>query len=484
LRDPACTLEREPTTMADEKQSVPPEGNPPEADEGGSVADPDRRNFIKIVAAAAAGLGASGVGTYAGVKMQGTPHDEVPVPVKDDLEPFDQRDMLWTFVASKKLNEEHPERTAKFGGFSFHEKLTTTYLKGPVKDVAGYTQLDRALGLAGWEPNQHLAPGQQYGQPGSGILSWDQSDVAETRYEFPTERDAALAIKSAARLFGATRCGITRRDQRWDYDPLYDIENERVLTWEEDFPFEPRTVIVMATEMDYEAMRTSPAWTSMAPAGDGYGMGDKAAGQIAKFLRGLGYHAVGSNNDLGMNVPYAVAAGLGEGARNGSLIAPTIGPRHRLCKVYTDFDFVEYDRPRDFGVASFCANCKRCADSCPSEAITQAGDPSWGPEYEGGGDPDYAYHARSGVLKYHNDAKKCLKFWIENDGGCSNCITSCPYNKPDFWHHRFIDAQNVISPGPMHALMREMDILFGYGTVSDPTDVTAFWKSGKNMRGG
>jgi reductive dehalogenase len=471
--------------MADEESGVPPEGSPEdEQDRSGGLVDPGRRNLLKAAAAAATAVGAVGVGAYAGVKMQGTPHEEFPVATEEDLPPFDQRNMLWTFAMSAALNEEHPERTAKFGGFSFHDHLTKTYLKGPVKDLPGYTQMDRALGAAGWEPNNYLAPGQQYGQPNSGILHWDQSDVAETQYEFETKEEASLAIKSAARLFKADRCGITRRDRRWDYDPLYDIENERTLSWEDDFPFEPKTVIVMLTEMDYEAMRTSPAWTAMAPAGDGYVMGDKCAGQIAKFLRGLGYRAVASNNDLGMNVPYAIAAGLGEGARNGALIAPTIGPRHRLCKVYTDFEFVEYDKPRDFGVASFCANCKRCADSCPSEAITFADDPSWGPEYEGGDDPEYAFQARPGVLKYHNDAKKCLKFWIDQDGGCSNCITSCPYNKPDYWHHRLVDAQNVIAPGPVHAFMREMDIWFGYGTVSDTEQVKAFWKSGKNMRGG
>jgi hypothetical protein len=36
----------------------------------------------------------------------------------------------------------------------------------------------------------------------------------------------------------------------------------------------------------------------------------------------------------------------------------------------------------------------------------------------------------------------------------------------------------------MHAFMREMDIWFGYGTVSDTEQVKAFWKSGKKMRGG
>jgi epoxyqueuosine reductase len=472
--------------MADDNERKNPPEEIPEAGESHTpeVVDPSRRNFMKAAAAAATAAGAVGVGAYAGVKMQGTPHDEFPVPVKNDLEPLDQRNMLFTFASSKVLNEKYPERTEKFGGFNFYEKMTTSYLKSPFRDEPGYSQIDRALERASWEANDHMAPGQQFGRPDSGMLTWDQSDVAETQVEFPSKQEAALAIKSAARAYSATRCGITQRDPRWDYDPLYDISEERTLSWKDDFPFEPKTVIVMLTEMDYVATRASPSWAHNVSVGEGYSMATKCAGQLAKFLRLCGYNAVGAQNDLGMSVPYAVAAGLGEGARNGALIAPTIGPRHRICKVYTDLEFVEYDQPRDFGVASFCANCKRCADSCPSEAITQDDDPTWGPEFEGGDDPEYAYHSRSGVLKYHNDAKKCLKFWMDNDGGCSNCITSCPYNKPDFWHHRFVDMQNVIAPGPVHAFMREMDISFGYGTVSDPERVEAFWKSGKKMRGG
>ena len=50
--------------------------------------------------------------------------------------------------------------------------------------------MDRALGAAGWEPNNNIAPGQQFGQPNSGILKWDQPDVAETKYELETKQEA------------------------------------------------------------------------------------------------------------------------------------------------------------------------------------------------------------------------------------------------------------------------------------------------------
>jgi ferredoxin len=183
-------------------------------------------------------------------------------------------------------------------------------------------------------------------------------------------------------------------------------------------------------------------------------------------------------------VPYWIAAGLGEGGRNGGLLAPFLGNRHRICKVYTDFEFVEYDKPRTFGYSDFCMNCKLCAEACPSEAITFEDKPTWGPTYEGAEDPNNSWNNNPGILKFHNDAKKCFKFWTENNSGCTNCITSCVYNKPDVWHHVFIDGLSHVSPGWVHGIMRDLDHVFGYGTTFDEQKVKNFWVSGKNMRGG
>jgi len=112
-----------------------------------------------------------------------------------------------------------------------------------------------------------------------------------------------------------------------------------VLTWEDDFPFVPKSVIVFMVEMDYEAIATAPSWITDGAVGDGYGKAIKLSGQMAIFMRQLGYQAVASMNDLGVNVPYAVAAGIGEAARNGACITPEYGPRVRIAKVYTDFAF-------------------------------------------------------------------------------------------------------------------------------------------------
>jgi epoxyqueuosine reductase len=462
----------------------------PSPTEHSAATSTNRRDFLKQAAlgtlgargalVAAAGVGAAGSGCSL---IEGTVHDDFPVPVRDDYQPVDQRNTLFTFASSAKLNAGHPERAKKFGGFDFHEKLKAMGHETTRNEV-GYTQLDRALDRGAVSTDNALARGERNMLPNQGVGGWDQSGVSETRYAFSSPQEAALAIKSAARLYSADRCGITRRDRRWDYDPLYDWKQEKTLSWEKDFPFEPKSVIVMLFEMDYHTISASPTWTSVAASSEGYSAAIKSAGQMAVFLRELGYHAVAAGNDLGLSVPYAVAAGLGEGARNGTLIAPAMGPRLRISKVYTDLELVDHDSPRSFGVASFCANCKRCADSCPSEAITQDDEPSWAPTYKGADDPDISWNNHTGVLKYHNDSKKCFQFWTENDQGCTNCIASCPYNKPDFWHHRFVDLMNVVSPGPVHALMREMDIWFGYGTTFDEQAVKNFWRSGKNMRGG
>ncbi len=455
-------------------------------------ADPSRREFLKQAALGAAGaigakelavggagVAALGVGAYIAAKWGGTPHDEFYVPVEENKKPMDQRNLVFTMVKSKKLQEKHPERVAKYGGVEFIEQARH-FENGPVRDEPGYSQLDRALQHATWHASEQLAPSAQFALPNMGICSWDQSDVAPTQYKFKTKEEASNAIKSAARVVNAFRCGITKRDHRWDFDPMYDVLEDREISWDE-FPFEPKTVIVMLVDMDYEALRTAPYWTAESTIGEGYTMMHKVAGQVAKFIRGLGYHAVAAGNDLGMSVPYAIAAGLGEGARNNQLIAPHVGSRVRICKVYTDFEFVEYDKPRSFGITDFCMNCKRCADACPGEALTWDKEPTWGPTYEGAEDPDYAWNANPGIMKFHGDAKKCFKFWIDNDSSCGVCITVCPFNKPDFWHHRLIDGVNPALPGPIHLLMREMDIWFGYGTTYDKADVKNFWASGKNM---
>lgn len=430
------------------------------------------------------GLGAVAGTAFAIKKASGKVLDDVPNAISDDYKRMDQRGIIQAFVHSPKLQEENKnwvdtwEKAAKERGKDFQVKGSyEKYVYGIPRDEVGYRQLDYALARGGWETSIKNIPVTV--APNQGVQSWDQSEVNKTKYKFDSRLEAAEAIKSAAKLYGSDKTGITVHDVRWDYDPLYDPIDEKVVSWD-DFPFKPKTVIVCLIEMDYLALSTAPSIVSDGPSGQGYSDMVMVSTHLAAFIRHLGYNAVASGNDLGMSVAYAVAAGLGEVSRGGWLISPDLGPKVRICKIYTDFDFVEYDKPRDYSITNFCVHCKRCADACPTQSISQDDDPTFGPTFENSDNPDYNWNSHPGVLKWHNDSKKCYEFWVENGGSCSSCIAACPYNKPDFWHHTLVDTSNVVLPGAAHKIMRDLDMVFGYGIVNDPEKVNKFWKSGNS----
>ena len=436
----------------------------------------------KHIIGTAIGLGA-GVGTAVAIKKaSGKILDDVPNEISPDYKRMDQRGIIQAFVHSPKLQEENKhwveawEKAAKERGKDFQVKGSyEKYTYATPRDEPGYRQLDYALARGGWETSIKSIPVTV--APNQGTQTWDQSEVNKTKYKFNSKKEAADAIKSAAKIYGSAKTGITVHDVRWDYDPLYDPINEKVVSWD-DFPFKPKTVIVCLIEMDYLALSTAPSVVSDGPSGQGYSDMVMVSTHLASFIRHLGYNAVASGNDLGMSVAYAVAAGLGEVSRAGWLISPDLGPKVRICKIYTDFEFVEYDKPRDYSITNFCIHCKRCADACPTQAISQEDNPTFGPTFENSDDPDYNWNSHSGVLKWHSDSKKCYEFWVENGGSCSSCIAACPYNKPDFWHHTLVDTSNVVLPGAVHTIMRDLDMVFGYGIVNDPDKVDKFWKSG------
>jgi len=445
-----------------------------------------------------------------------TTHDDFPCEVRTDYVPPRNWDHVQTrsiFHKEVRAMGEKVDDEIIADGKAFVEKMNFAYDDSKV----GFTQIDKALMAGSWAMSNFAAGPAPATIPDYGTTLWEQRTkpnphalldndyVVEKKARFESKQDAANHIKRAARLFGADLVGITKRDKRWDYskflnpippmarkafpgpptpEQMEEMKNwgpDKFITDWNDFPFVPKTVIVMAFEMDYEGFSTTPSYIGGAAAGSGYSSMSKTPYQLAVYLKNLGYHAVAASNDLGLSVPYAIAAGLGENSRMGQVVTYKYGPRVRLAKVYTDFDYVEYDKPKSFGVMDFCKNCMRCADACPSGAITHDVDPSFEPTHENKG---IAWYNVKGVKKYHVDAKKCFKIWGEFGDDCGMCIAACPYNKPDFWHHRLVDGITAMMPGPVHDFMREMDELFGYGNVEDEEAVKKFYSpKGKSYDG-
>ena len=207
----------------------------------------------------------------------------------------------------------------------------------------------------------------------------------------------------------------------------------------------------MAHEMPYELMQTSPAYGGFASTGRGYSMMAFVASSLSHYIRSLGYQAIPTGNDTALSIPIAVDAGLGELGRNGMLITERFGPRVRLSKVFTDLPLVA-DKPMEFGVAEFCARCKRCAEECPSGAVSP-GEPTT----EG-----LTISNNSGIYKWYIDPEKCLDFWARNNGSCENCIRCCSFNKLPGTLHDVVRFSIKNAPR-LNPLLVRMDKLFGYG---------------------
>ncbi len=180
---------------------------------------------------------------------------------------------------------------------------------------------------------------------------------------------------------------------------------------------------------------------------------------LESTIRGLGYDARGQSmngtDDFNF-IPLAVQAGLGELGRMGMLVSPW-GAHIRLSAVTTNMPLVA-DDPIDFGLQDFCKSCKKCAENCPSKAISDADSPKM----------------IGGVMRYEFDPMKCMTQRATT--GCASCAGVCPFTKPDNLLH---SAGRIVGRNPLGAkMLKELDDFF-YGTQPAPRALTsdlAPWK--------
>ncbi len=328
-----------------------------------------------------------------------------------------------------------------------------------VGDRPGYTLKDWAFNHAAWYVERAVAKGNQVGN--FGLFKWevDPNEIAVItrltpgqKYTVADPAQMSRDVKRVARFLGSDLTGICRLDRRWvyshAYSHAYDGGTEH---YPIEIPEEYQYAIVMAVEMDYMSIKTSPSGVNLASAADGYSNMAYVAGRLAHFIRTLGYKAIPSGNDTALCTPLGIDAGLGQLGRNGIMITEKLGPRLRLCKVFTDLPLAT-DKPIEFGVTEFCNSCKRCAENCPGRAIS-FGEPT---------DEPLNISNSGGILKWPIDAEKCLQYWVQNEGfGCSNCIRVCPFNKPKGWLHD--TTRSFVKNAPwLDPLLLRMDKLFGY----------------------
>ena len=424
------------------------------------AAEPEinRRNLLKLGAIGSAAVLTGGVSNNAEAREDGigvVEHDEFPQKISPDYKRFSEGQTMFS--------EGHRNRRPGW------------WMGESDENKPGFGRVDKALANVGWSVNRVLT-GDQTGRLAcySGRPTVLRPRPGTEPHKFKNSSIAHAQIKRVARMIGADVVGITRHDDRWDYSDFYSARRGGGPegSWEENIKdFKPKTVIVMGIEMDYEGLAAAPSFTTDGVIGEGYSRQVKASYQMAVLMNELGYNAIAAGNGVGLSVPYAIAAGLGEHNRMGLLQNYKYGTRLRLCKVYTDLELDEYlDKPVTFGVQSFCENCMFCSDRCPADCISKDTKPSMSPP-----NAENRPYNNPGVYKWYAELDKCLQYWRDSQTNCGTCVSSCPFNKPNFWHHRLIDRVNTILPGPIHKFMAEMDKLHGYGDTFDTKAAGVFW---------
>ncbi len=105
----------------------------------------------------------------------------------------------------------------------------------------------------------------------------------------------------------------------------------------------------------------------------------------------------------------------------GLLMTPELGPRVRIGVVTTDLPLVPDTVQREPSVIDFCTHCKKCAEVCPSRAIS----------FDDREEVD-------GVLRWQINSEACFTFWCKIGTDCARCMSVCPYSHPDNLLHNLV----------------------------------------------
>ncbi|MHC5039147.1 MAG: reductive dehalogenase [Planctomycetota bacterium] len=327
------------------------------------------------------------------------------------------------------------------------------------RDHPGYSRIGYAMQGAAWTVYATYPGGFSHSRvcwPGrekdADVPESDPFNEALGPLKVDDPAHMAAVVKRAAQVYGSAATGIAKINPHWIYS--HKISGEPL-----ELPEGVKYAVVMLIEMDAWGIDGSPALPAAVATGSGYSRMSFAAACLSEFIRNLGYRAMASGNDMGISVPLAIDAGLGEFGRNGMLIHPQYGQRVRICKVFTDLPLAA-DSPISFGAKRFCMTCMKCAQHCPSKSISFDREPTWT-------SPTGTPSNNPGVRKWYVNVDTCYAYWTANTADCSNCIRTCPYTKNLGWIHaipRFFIHHFPVT----NRLWLMADNLFGYGRQKDP----------------
>ncbi len=208
-----------------------------------------------------------------------------------------------------------------------------------------------------------------------------------------TQRIKSIALDNEGDLVG-----IAAIDQSWVFSG-YEVSEP----W----------IVVIGVAMDHSELAKAPSIESPIEVMRQYNRGTRVARAVANHIQGHGYRARPHGGPMAgpmLLIPPAIACGMGELGKHGSLINRRYGSSFRLAGVMTDLPLIA-DSPDIFGADDFCLNCRVCMDACPPDAIHSE------------------KQTVRGDMKWYVDFDKCIPYFNDTQG-CGICIAACPWSTP------------------------------------------------------
>jgi epoxyqueuosine reductase len=359
-----------------------------------------------------------------------------------------------------------PDNAMKLGA-----KAVETNTQNILKNKPGFTLRDKALVAGGWVTS-FLAAERAFLGPDISVTAefcGIPEDLSYPRYEGTPEENTRM-VRAAAKIYGASSVGVVELDENtrklfysldgWDsrrvefedVDKAYENKKKKVI------PYKAQWVIVYTVRMSQPTMSLAPSALEEAATSMGYSEGTSVQLRLQQFINRLGYQCLADGNmgSSGNSPGFGVLAGLGELSRLNRMISPRWGPMVRVFKVITDLPLAP-TKPIDAGIFRFCRTCKKCAEFCPTNALSMETEPSW--EVQGPWN-------NPGIKAYYEKAPNCFSGWLSLGGhDCGICLASCPFSKQDrsFIHiHDFV--RQVIATTPaFNGMFRKLDTDRGFG---------------------
>ena len=253
----------------------------------------------------------------------------------------------------------------------------------------------------------------------SYLAKFPLPEVCAEKAPLPDDpRVLARHIKSLGYFLGADMIGICR------------MPGSAVFAEESDCNYPYAIVLLNAKQAYITRQSYGREWIDDPCSFQSYQRCACQAQVMTSYLRRLGFNADSSIVDKYPTLmpQLVIEAGLGEGSRLGIALNPFVGASFKVSAVLTDLP-LEVDKPIDFGLQKYCAECKICAEQCPTQSI------SYGEKEE-----------HNGYMKWPHNGVRCATGVITNKVGniCQRCTKVCPWNRRDSSPECFADWDGSI----------------------------------------